>query len=68
MAEAAQLLQNNPRPSMRAMGVSEGMVCTIVKEDLGCRLYTRPKRHCISPGAKSRCHKSCISLDSKDAG
>ncbi len=67
--EAAQSLQNNPPQSMRAMvkdlGVSEGMVCTIVKEDLGCRLYTRPKRRCINPGAKS---KSCSSLDSKDAG
>ena len=72
MAEAAQSLQNNPRQSMRAMvkdvDVSDGTVCTIVKEDLGCKLYTRPKRHLISSGAKSRCHKSYRSLFSKDAG
>ncbi len=41
---------------------------SIVKEDLGCKSYTRPKRHLVSPGAKSRCHKSYISLYSKDAG
>ncbi len=44
---------------MRAMakdlGVSEWTVRTIVKEDLGCKSYTRPKRHLISPGAKNRC-------------
>ncbi len=58
VAKAAQSLQINPRQSMRAMakdlGVSEGTVRTIVKEDLGCKSYTRPKRHFISPGAKSR--------------
>ncbi len=72
MAEAAQLQLNNPRQSMRAMvndlGVLEGTVYTIVKEDLGCRSYTRPKRHLISPGAKNRCHKSYSLLYSKDAG
>ncbi len=70
--EAAQSLQNNPLQSMRAMvkdlDVSEGMVCTIVKEDLDCKSNTRPKRHLISPGAKSRCHKSYSSLYSKNAG
>ncbi len=58
MAEATQLLQNNPWQSMRAMandlGVSEGTVHTMVKEDHACKLYTRPKRHLIGPGAKSR--------------
>ena len=52
VAEAAQSLQNNPRQSMRAMakdlGMSEGTVHTIVKEDLGCKLFTRPKRHLSS--------------------
>ncbi len=42
MAEAVQSLQNNPRQGMRAMvkdlGMLEGMVCNIVKEDLGCKL------------------------------
>ncbi len=42
MAEAAQTLQNNLRQSMRAMakdlGMSEGTVLTIVKEDLVCKL------------------------------
>ncbi len=43
---------------MRAMakdlGVLEGTVRTIVKEDLGCKSYTRLKRHLISSGAKTR--------------
>ncbi len=42
---------------VKDLGVSEGTVCTIVKEDLGCKSNIRPKRHLISPGAKSRCHK-----------
>ena len=58
MVEVPQSLQNNPWQSMRAMakdlGLSEGTVHTVVKEDLGCKSYTRPKRHLISSGAKSR--------------
>ena len=69
VAEAAQSLQNNPRQSMRAMtkdlGMSEGTVHTIVKENFGCKLYTRPKRHLISPGAKSRCLERANKLVNK---
>ncbi len=69
MAEAEQLLQNNPRQSMRAMAkdlsMSEGTVHTIGIEDLGCKLYNRPKRHLISPGAKSRCLERANKLVNK---
>ena len=72
VAEAAQSLQNNPWQSMRAMvknlGMLEGTVSTIVMEDLCYKLYTRPKSHLISPGAKNRSHKSYSSLYSKDSG
>ncbi len=68
-AEAAQLLLNNPRQSMRAMakdlGMSEGTVHTIVKEDPGCKLYTKPKRHLISPDAKNRCLERANKLVNK---
>ena len=69
MAEAAQTLQNNLRQSMRAMakdlGMSEGTVHTILKEDLGCKSYSMPKRHLISPGAKSRCLERANKLVNK---
>ncbi len=69
VVEAAQSLPNNPRQSMRAMakdlGMSKGTAHTIVKEDLGCKSYTRPKRHLISPGAKSRCLERANKLVNK---
>ncbi len=65
-------MQKNLQQSMRAMvkdlDVSEGTVCNIVKEDLCCKSYTRPKGHFINPGAKSKCHKLYSSFYSKDDG
>ncbi len=38
---------------------------TILKEDLGCKSYSMPKRHLISPGAKSRCLERANKLVNK---
>ncbi len=53
VAEAAHSLQSM-RVMAKDLGVLEGTVLNMVKEDLSCKSYTMPKRHLINPGAKSR--------------